>query len=249
MKLLILLLPLFVFAQDFSINKIKTDVWIATDYEYFHSNILFVKIKDVVVIVSSPYESKNTTKLVTWIKQTLKPKHMIAINDHYHLDATGGNQVFHFHDVETWASDVTNRLIKTELHKLKKETLKYYKTEDLKKRVIETQIMPANNTFDLKKGKIFSIHGEEIKVFFPGEAHAKDNVVVYFPKRKLLFGGCMIKPDKGLGWLRDANVSAWEDTVTTLLDLDVETVIPGHGNIGSRSLIVKTIQNVHRQEK
>jgi hypothetical protein len=37
-------------------------------------------------------------------------------------------------------------------------------------------------------------------VFFPGAAHSADNVVVYFPKKRLLFGGCMIKP-KELGYL------------------------------------------------
>ncbi len=48
-------------------------------------------------------------------------------------------------------------------------------------------------------------------IFYPGAGHTKDNVVVYFPKERILFGGCFIKDNKatGMGNIADADLAAW----------------------------------------
>jgi len=82
------------------------------------------------------------------------------------------------------------------------------------------------------------------ELFFPGVGHAPDNIVVYFPAQRVLFGGCLIKPDTAttVGNVADADVSAWPGTVARVAARygDARTVIPGHGAVSGRAAFVVT---------
>ncbi|MBD0778049.1 hypothetical protein HPE56_09610 [Maribacter sp. ANRC-HE7] len=77
--------------------------------------------------------------------------------------------------------------------------------------------------------------------------HTKDNIVSYYPNGKVLFGGCLIKSEgAGKGYLGDANLHEWSNTVESLKRKypDVEVVIPGHGNTGKMGLLDYNIKMV-----
>ena len=52
-------------------------------------------------------------------------------------------------------------------------------------------------------------------MFYPGQGHAPDNIVVWFGKQKILYGGCFIKSTEAtdLGYLGDANIKAYATTL------------------------------------
>ncbi len=86
-----------------------------------------------------------------------------------------------------------------------------------------------------------------IETFYPGEGHSKDNITVWLPKYKILFGGCLIKSEdsKDLGSTTDANIEQWPKSVKNVFDKykeDAETVIPGHGKWGGINLIEHTLK-------
>ena len=71
------------------------------------------------------------------------------------------------------------------------------------------------------------------------------NVVSYFPKENILFGGCLIKELQATkGYLGDANVGEWSSTVEKVKQQypNVKIVIPGHGKIGGKDLLDFTIK-------
>nr|AUT31173.1 beta-lactamase SPM-1 [cloning vector pBAD-kan-BlaP-SPM-1] len=223
-------------------TKIDSDVFVVTDRDFYSSNVLVAKMLDgTVVIVSSPFENLGTQTLMDWVAKTMKPKKVVAINTHFHLDGTGGNEIYKKMGAETWSSDLTKQLRLEENKKDRIKAAEFYKNEDLKRRILSSHPVPADNVFDLKQGKVFSFSNELVEVSFPGPAHSPDNVVVYFPKKKLLFGGCMIKP-KELGYLGDANVKAWPDSARRLKKFDAKIVIPGHGEWGGPEMVNKTIK-------
>lgn len=85
---------------------------------------------------------------------------------------------------------------------------------------------------------------ETITKFF-GEGHTKDNVVGYFPSENILFGGCLLKELKASkGYLGDANISAWSNTVEKVKREypDVKIIVPGHGKYGNHELLDYTIK-------
>lgn len=213
------------------VEKLQNNVYVATDLKHHNSRVLIVKgEKGSVMIVSSPFENKGTEKMMKWVVGNLQPKKMIAINTHYHLDGTGGNPVYHKYGVETWASVATNLLSKEKGSSM------------LKGRKIEL----SKKEFELKKGKAFNFDGEQVEVIFPGHSHSQDHVAVFFKDRKILFGGCMIKPGKTLGYMGNANVPSWGEAMAQLQKLDFELIIAGHTQWGGRDLLTKTQQNIEK---
>ncbi|MBP9708241.1 MAG: subclass B1 metallo-beta-lactamase [Oligoflexales bacterium] len=230
-------------------TKLSEEVFVVTDNDFYSSNILVVKMRDeTVLLVSSPFEKLATHTLLDWVNKKLSPKKMVNINTHFHLDGTGGNEVYREKGVETWSSDLTKKLRIADNKKDKVKSAEFYESEDLKKRILQSHPTFAEHIFDLNKGKTFNFSGEKVEVYFPGSAHSSDNVVVYFPKQKLLFGGCMIKPES-LGYLGAANVKAWPNSARKLKRFDVKTVIPGHGSWGGPELIDKTIDVAEKAAK
>ncbi|MBV1911614.1 MAG: hypothetical protein KUG78_20145 [Kangiellaceae bacterium] len=55
-------------------------------------------------------------------------------------------------------------------------------------------------------------------MLFHGEGHTIDNLVVWLPQSKLLYGGCLIKSEKSksLGYVAEASFDLWEGTIDTL---------------------------------
>ena len=53
------------------------------------------------------------------------------------------------------------------------------------------------------------------ETYYPGQGHTADNIVIWFIKEKILYGGCLIKgaDAESLGYLGDANKKEYESTL------------------------------------
>jgi len=67
-----------------------------------------------------------------------------------------------------------------------------------------------------------------------------------FPRHKILFGGCIIKPlsAKGLGNIKDANLKEWPRLVKRIIKRypRVQIVVPGHCRHGGKVLLFHTLK-------
>jgi metallo-beta-lactamase class B len=103
-----------------------------------------------------------------------------------------------------------------------------------------------------KDSLVFDFNGEQIDCRYFGGGHSFDNITVWIPGKKILFGGCLIRAidAKGLGNLSDAVVSDWDLTVRSVMKKypGIRTVIPGHGNFGGAELLTHTIELVEREK-
>jgi len=240
-------------SKDLQITKIETGVYVVTHSFPWPGNSLVVFLSEnKVAFVDTPYNNKATQKVVEWIKSKNEKANIIEINTGFHNDNLGGNEYLLSQNIPIYGSKVTARLIKDG---------KIYKTmaaasELLKKsgkanqkclEAYKTQKFEApNHLFDIEEGLLLNIEKEIIEVYFPGESHSIDNLVVYFHNRKILFGGCMIKSleSKGPGFTGDANMEEWPKSVEKVLNKykNARIVIPGHGNWGDTKLLKHTIE-------
>ena len=82
-------------------------------------------------------------------------------------------------------------------------------------------------------------------MYYPGPSHSKDNLIVYFPDKRLLFGGCAVKSiqSKNLGFTGDAIMSEWPKSLAKVLNKynDALLVVPGHGEVGGLEIIRHTL--------
>jgi cyclase len=68
----------------------------------------------------------------------------------------------------------------------------------------------------------------EVRLLHLGRGHTAGDVVVYLPRERIVCTGDLF--NGYIGYLGDAYVDEWADTLARLAALDFETVIPGHGS-------------------
>ena len=227
---------------ELAVRAIAPDVFVVTHEPFFASNVLVVRMPDgSVVLCSSPYETQATRALVRWIQRALMPSRIVAINTHFHFDGTGGNEAYRELGVVTYASEHTQKLLSENGHRLQAEWAKGFDDSDQRRRVETMKIVPAEKTFPERDGLVLAFGGEEVRVIYPGPAHAPDNVLVFFRSRGILFGGCMIKASRSIGYVGHADLDHWESAVEVARGLGARVVIPGHGGVSGPDLFDLTI--------
>jgi metallo-beta-lactamase class B len=238
--------------QDLVIKEIENGVHVVTHSFPWPGNSLVVFLSDNdVIFVDTPYNNEATQKVVEWIREKNSKACIIEINTGFHNDNLGGNEYLLSQNIPVYGSELTAELIENgkiyetmaSAYELMKQTqkgspecLEAYATQKFK---------APNHLFDIEEGLLLNIGKEIIEVYFPGESHSIDNLVVYFNNRKILFGGCMIKSleSKGPGFTDDANMEEWPKSVKKVLNKykNARIVVPGHGNWGDTKLLKHTI--------
>ena len=68
----------------------------------------------------------------------------------------------------------------------------------------------------------------EVRLLHLGRGHTAGDVVVYLPRERIVCTGDLF--NGYMGYMGDAYVDEWADTLARLAAVDFETVIPGHGS-------------------
>ncbi|HKE17249.1 MAG TPA: MBL fold metallo-hydrolase [Kofleriaceae bacterium] len=233
---------------ELAVARVARDAYVVTHEPFFESNVLVVRMGDgSLVICSSPFDTEGTRAMLRWLRATFRPPRIIAINTHFHIDGTGGNEAYAEDGVETYASDATQALLAARGEASRDKSAAGLSDPALGARVQRTRVVPAAHTFPEKDGMTLTIAGETVRVVHPGPGHTPDNLVVHFPRRDLLFGGCMIKSGDSIGFIGDAVLDRWEASVRAVEPLTARVVVPGHGPIGGPELLANTIRLVRAQ--
>jgi len=74
----------------------------------------------------------------------------------------------------------------------------------------------------------FTLQNGAIRGFYLGPSHKLDDIFVWFPHEKVLYGGCVLKPQ--LGNMEGADLIEYPKTLHKLknLHLPIEIVVAGH---------------------
>lgn len=190
------------------------------DYGNVPCNGMIVINKNEAVIFDSPSTDKSSEELVKFLKNDLKTTIKALIPTHFHEDCVGGLEIFNQYNIPSYASTKTITFL------------------DKKGRKFSKPIKSFDRKLTLKVG------GEKVYAEYFGEGHTSDNVIGNFPKDKAIFGGCLIKEVGATkGYLGDANVNSWSETVMKIKQNYPSTkiVIPGHGENGGTELFDYTI--------
>lgn len=172
------------------------------------------------MFVDTPPDDSSTAKLLDWFSFNYPGTRLVGvIVTHFHADCLGGLNEFHRRNIPSYGNNLTAAL-----------AMKSNKTAPQK-------------TFE--KSCSYLVGDRKIMASYFGEAHTKDNIVVWIKDEKTLFGGCMIKAmNAGKGNLADANEAEWSITVrkVKMFYPGIKKVIPGHGAYGNKKLLDYTIK-------
>jgi metallo-beta-lactamase class B len=169
-------------------------------------------------LFDTPITDNQTKTLVKWIVDSLNAAVSTFIPNHWHEDCLGGLDYLHSKGVKSYANQMTINLAKE-----------------------HGMPVPQNGFTDSLH---LNLRGEEIYCYYLGGGHSADNIVVWIPSEKILFGGCMVKEvySEQLGNLSDAKIEEWPETIQKVTEKfsEAQIVIPGHGKIGGKELLNHT---------
>ena len=194
------------------------------DFGYVPCNGMIVRNSNETIVFDTPTNDKTSEELIKWIKDSLHCRINAIIPTHFHDDCLGGLNAFDKNNIPSYA---------------------HFKTIELAK---ENKLAVPKNGFS--DSLLLKVGVETIIARYFGEGHTKDNIVGYYPKENILFGGCLIKElDASKGYLGDANTAVWSGTVEKVKKRypDIKIVVPGHGEHGNKSLLDYTI-NLFRMQ-
>lgn len=220
-------------SNDLELIKLDNGIFIHVSYinmpQYGRvpANGLLIIDKKEALILDTPWNNQLTEQLFDWVKNNYDIEIKYVIINHFHDDNMGGLEAAHKKGAISYSLDITKDILKKKNKVLPIKTF----SKELK----------------LKSGNI------NIIADYPGAGHTVDNIVIWLPEQKILFGGCLIKSlsSKNLGNIEDADLKEWPKTVEKVLNKynSAEIVIPGHGEYGDIELLKHTIELCRRQVK
>ncbi|MGC9393931.1 MAG: MBL fold metallo-hydrolase [Anaerolineae bacterium] len=244
-------------AEDLYLRETQAGVYVITHAFPWPGNSMLVEMADggpsgngLLVLVDTPYTPEATQTVLEWAEKQFGKRDVVAINTGYHYDNLGGNAYLLEQGIPVCGADLTVQLLAERGEAMRAMTLDWLKAPQDKAYYDAHEALPyvaPDHTFALDEGLQLEFGDETVEVYFPGPTHAPDNVVVYFPSRKLLFGGCMIIGGDKLGNTADADMAVWPDSVRNLARFDVDIVVPGHGERLDPQLISHTVEILSRQ--
>jgi metallo-beta-lactamase class B len=219
--------------EDIQLQRLEDSIYVhitwheAAPYGRFSSNgLIFIKDGQA-LMVDTPANNEKTEILTTFLRDSLSVNVTTFIAGHFHFDCIGGLDYLHSQGVKSIACSLTSDQCK------------------------ELGLSVPMRSFN--KVLRFNFNGERIICRFFGGGHSFDNITVWLPEHKMLFGGCLIKSSnsKGLGNLSDAVVPEWDRTIEKIVKKypDIKTLIPGHGSTGGSELLTYTIDLVRTSRK
>ncbi|MBN1120001.1 MAG: MBL fold metallo-hydrolase [Anaerolineae bacterium] len=214
-------------AADLYLREVQNGAYVITQDTEFAANSLLVEMADsTLVLVDTPYTIDATRELHGWIIEQYGDRKLIEINTGFHDDNLAGNSYLISRGVTVFGADLTADLLKEH----------------------NSPNAPPTNLYPIDEGLELTFGSEIVRVYYPGPTHTLDNVVVYFPDRHLLFGGCMVSGWGGIGSTDDADLDAWPVSLKSLEQFDADLAIPGHGDNFNPENIAETIEALENLE-
>jgi cyclase len=240
----------------YRLEKVADGVYcaISTETAYYVTNSVIVVGDEGVLVVDSGASPAGARSLIQAIRTVSDRPIRYLVDTHFHFDHAFGNAAFGA-DTVLVAHEATRALLGPEA--LRGRTYRGF-VDPLPSRVDELRTQAAAEPSVEKRrdlaaqadaleayarelatltlvppGLTFSerasvdLGHREVQLLFLGRGHTAGDVVVFLPKERVLCSGDFF--NGYIGYMGDAYVDEWADSLDRLARLDFETVVPGHG--------------------
>jgi cyclase len=197
--------------------------------EGINSNTTFIITKDGVIVVDTRVTPKEAKKVMAEIRKHTQLPLLYTINTHYHGDHTFGNQVFSG-SKSIIAHENVRRALKGTSGKEHLEFFKTFKIPGLE----EVKITLPNMVFE-KRMEVYA--GEYHLQLIHRRGHTNGDLFIILPTLKAVIAGDLIFNGQ-FPYMGDGYVSEWIDALDYIENQDIEIVIPGHGEVGGKPIII-----------
>ncbi len=215
---------------DIQLIPLQDSIFVHVSWHYledagrFSSNGMIIIKNGEAIMIDTPMDNNKTERLAKYLNDSLSVEISKLLIGHFHDDCLGGLGYLQRKGIESVAN--------------------YLTIEKCKEKGLPVPSISFKDSF------LVNFNGMKIDCRYFGGGHTADNIIVWLPEQKILFGGCLVRSlnSQSLGNLSDAVIPEWDKTVMRLIDqyINVKIVIPGHGNFGGKELLFHTVDLVEK---
>ena len=208
-----------------TISKVKDSLY---EIEGDGGNVAVLVTNEGVLLVDDKFEQDHDA-IVASVKSVTPQPIKYIVTTHHHSDHSGGNVKF-ISNVEIIST--ANARANIVQHK---------------QGGAPDNMTPARVVFN-DEMSVF-LGGQEVRAKYVGRGHTNGDAVVYFPGLKTLHTGDLMA---GTGPLIDypggGSLANWASTLDAAMQLDFDTVIPGHGKVTDKAGLKTYRDNVDKMK-
>jgi cyclase len=200
-------------------------------YDETSSNSAFLVTEDGVLVVDTRQHPRDGQDLLDRIRRKTDKPIRWVINTHFHGDHTYGNSVFKAAGATIVAHKDTARIMVQVDNKEFQRRQPFFKTRNYDPTEVKLTL-PAV-TFD--HAMTIRLGNREVRLAYSGPGQNPGDTFVLFPHARTLFTSGAFARRSMPNMAFTPSVDAWIELLTEIASMDVDTILPPHGNVASRA--------------
>lgn len=206
-------------------------------YTFYDQNIVAVRGDDGFLVVDTRINPRQADEILGDLRELGTAPVRAVVNTHGHNDHAFGNS--RFRPAPIWGHARCARMVV----ETGQRQLAYVKraVPAIAAEMDEVVLDPPDRTFDGDSAVVdFDAGGRPIELRYLGLGHTDNDIVVVIPDADVLLAGDLIE-NGAPPFFADGYPMDWPATVERMVDLATGVVVPGHGDHGDRSFVVRSM--------
>jgi len=217
-------------AEGMKTVRVMENIYTIIHGDGVDSNTTFIITGEGVVVVDTRVNRAEAEKVLQIIREHTDLPVICVINTHYHGDHTFGNELF----AGTHAIIAHENVRKALVGSAGQDHLERVKSFGVSG-LDAVKIVPPNMVYR-DRMELF-LGGYHFMLLHPKGGHTDGDTYVYLKELRLVIAGDLVF-NKKIPYMGDAYLDEWIKALQFIEDIDNEIVIPGHGDVGGKPVMI-----------
>jgi cyclase len=196
-----------------TVHKIGPDLYAYISNNDASANSTFLVSDQGILVVDTGLNAQEGRKLLDEIRKVSPAPVRWIVNTHYHPDHRGGNAV-----VGPDAIVISTAFTRSQL--------------------VDSAYRDAVNETVRRDGILLYVGGHTVRIYHPGPAHTRGDLVVYFPDQNAIATGDLFLTNSCPA-MDDGDMENWITALDHMLALPLEHVVPGHFEAATKNELLR----------